>query len=81
MYIKEIKRNKTRVHLANNGFKKQNKTKTQAYNKIDNFAHMKGYLCYKMITSRNVSSKAQVKNFYFVEKLCSVIKIFKFLYF
>ena len=24
----------------------------------------KGYLCYKMITSQNVSSEAQVKNFF-----------------
>ena len=43
---------------------------------------LKGYLCYKMITSQNVSSKAQIKNFfYFVEKLCSALKIFQFLYF
>ena len=35
-----------------------------------------------MIISQNVSSEAQVKNyFYFVENLCSVLKIFKFLYF
>ena len=34
---------------------------------------VKGYLCYQMITSRNVSSDAQVKNFFhFLEKLfCS----------
>ena len=44
--------------------------------------NFKGYLCYKMITSQNVLSEAQVMNFfYFVEKLCSVFKIFKFLYF
>ena len=43
---------------------------------------IKGYLHYKTITSQNVSSKAQVKVFfYFVEKLCSVLKIFKFCYF
>ena len=43
---------------------------------------VKGYLRYKTITSQNVSSEAQVKNFfYFVAKLCSVPKIFKFLYF
>ena len=42
----------------------------------------KGYLCYRMVTSQNVPSEAQIKNFfYFVEKLCSVLKIFKFLYF
>ena len=42
----------------------------------------KGYLRYKAITSQNVSSKAQIKKFfYFVEKLCSLLKIFKFLYF
>ena len=40
---------------------------------------LKGYLCYKMITFQNVSSEAQVKNL--VEKLCSVLKIFKVLYF
>ena len=38
---------------------------------------LKGYLRYKTITSQNVSSEAQVKNFfYFVEKLCSLLKIF-----
>ena len=42
----------------------------------------KGYLRYKTVTSQNVSSEAQVESFfYFVEKLCSVLKIFKFLYF
>ena len=40
------------------------------------------YLRYKTMTSQNVPSKAQIKNFsYFVEKLYSVLKIFKFLYF
>ena len=43
---------------------------------------IKGYFRYKMITSENVSSQAQVQNFfYFTEKLCPVLKIFKFLYF
>ena len=43
---------------------------------------LKGYLRYKTITSQNVPSKAKIKNFfYFVEKLCSVPKIFKFWYF
>ena len=42
---------------------------------------LKGYLCYKTITSQNVPSKAQIKNFFVVEKLCSILKIFKFLYF
>ena len=43
---------------------------------------VKGYLRYKTITSQNVPSKAQINNFfYFVEKLYSVLKIFKFLYF
>ena len=38
---------------------------------------VKGYLRYKMITSQDVSSEAQVKNFfYFVEKLCSGFCIF-----
>ena len=46
------------------------------------FLWLKGYLRYKMITSESVSSEAQVKHFfYFVEKLCSVLKIFQFLYF
>ena len=40
---------------------------------------LKGYLRYKMIASQNVPSEAQIKNF--VEKLYSVLKIFKFLYF
>ena len=40
------------------------------------------YLRYKTITSQNVSSEVQVKNFfYFVEKFCAVFKIFKVLYF
>ena len=34
-----------------------------------------------MITSQNVSYEAQVKNFFFVEKLCSILKIFKVMYF
>ena len=42
---------------------------------------VKGYLHYKTITSQNVSSEAQVKNFfYFIEKLSSVFKMFKFSY-
>ena len=40
---------------------------SEAHNKI-----LKGYLCYKRITSQNVSSEAQ---------LCSILKMFKFLYF
>ena len=40
---------------------------------------IKGYLRHKTITSQNVPSKAQIKNF--LKKLCSVLKIFKFLYF
>ena len=41
---------------------------------------IKGYLRYKTISSQNGSSEAQVKNFFFfLEKLCSVLKIFKFL--
>ena len=40
---------------------------------------VKGYLRYKMITSQNVLFEVQVKKFfYFVEKLCSVLEIFKF---
>ena len=34
-----------------------------------------------MITFQNVSSEKQAKIFFFVEKLRSVLKIFKFLYF
>ena len=44
------------------------------------FDLIKGYLCYKTIASQNVSSDVQVKNF-FLEELCSILKIFKFLYF
>ena len=40
-----------------------------------------GYLCYKTIASQNESFEAQVKIFYFTGKLCSVLKIFKFMYF
>ena len=40
----------------------------------------KGYLCYKSINSQNVSSEAKDNNFYFIEKLCSVLKIFKHLH-
>ena len=42
----------------------------------------KGYLRYKTIISKNESPEAQFKNFfYFLEKLCSILKIFKFLHF
>ena len=45
-------------------------------------AIFKGYLDYKTITSQNVSSEAQSKNFFdFVEKVCFVLKKLKFLYF
>ena len=30
--------------------------------------YFKGYLCYKMITSQNVSSEAQIKNFFIPQK-------------
>ena len=43
--------------------------------------NFKGYLYYKMITSQDVSCETQVIVFYFIEKLYSVMKIFKFLYF
>ena len=43
---------------------------------------IKGYLHYKTITSQDVSSETQVKNFfYLLEKICSILKIFTFLYF
>ena len=38
----------------------------------------KGYPYYKMITSQIVSFEVQIKNFYFVEKSCSALKVFKF---
>ena len=42
---------------------------------------LKNHLHYKMITSQDVSSELQVKNFFnFIQKLCFVLKIFKFLY-
>ena len=31
--------------------------------------HLKGYLHYKMITSQNVSSESQIKNFLFHRKI------------
>ena len=47
----------------------------------NNFA-FKGYLRYKTITSQIVLSEVQIKLFfYFAEKLCSIHKIFKRLYF
>ena len=39
---------------------------------------LKGYLLYKAITSQNVLSEAQLRFFYSEEKLCSILKIFKF---
>ena len=59
------------------------KAKSQARVQLEHSSHLvKGYLRYKMITPQNVLSGAQVKNFfYFVEMLCSVLKIFKFLSF
>ena len=40
------------------------------------------YLHYKTISSQNVSSETQVAFFfYFVERLCSILTVFKFLYF
>ena len=42
---------------------------------------LKDHLHYKMITSQDVSSELQVKKFFnFIQKLCFVLKIFKFLY-
>ena len=42
----------------------------------------KGYLRRKTITSQNVSSETLIKNFFkFVEKLCLILKILKFLHF
>ena len=42
---------------------------------------VKGYLYYKMKSSQNVLSEAQVKNFLIsLKSYCSVLKIFKFLY-
>ena len=43
---------------------------------------IKGYLRYKTINSQNVSSEAHVKSFfYFIEKSCFILKVFKLLYF
>ena len=40
---------------------------------------LKDHLRYKTITSQNVRFEAQVNNFFcFIEKLCSVLEIFKF---
>ena len=53
--------------------------KSKMYN---TWQSVKGYLHYKMETSQNVSFEAEDEFFfYFVEKLCSVLKIFKFSYF
>ena len=44
--------------------------------------NLKGCLCCKTITFQNVSYEAQIRNFfYFVENLCSILKIFKLFYF
>ena len=61
-------------------WRKQIKSK-QIYELNRNFLISKGYFCYKTITSQNMSSKAQVKNFDSIENLCSVPKMIKFLYF
>ena len=53
----------------------------QFFEESEHSSMFKGHLRYKMITSQNVPSKAQIKNFFFVEKLCSVLMIFQFLYF
>ena len=51
-------------------------------NKVWNMFELKVYIRYKTITSQNMSSEEQIKNFfYFGEKLCPILKIFKFLYF
>ena len=42
---------------------------------------LKGYLRYKTTTSQNALSEAQVKKIFFIKKLRSVLKVFKFLYF
>ena len=44
--------------------------------------NLKGYLCFKTITPQYVSSEAVhwLTIFYFVEKLCSVLKILQFSY-
>ena len=48
----------------------------------DYFEPVKGYFRYKTINPQNLPSAAQVHNFfYFVEMLCSVLNIFKFLSF
>ena len=49
---------------------------------VSSWREFKDYIHYKTIISQNVLFEAQVKNFfYFVENLCSALKIFKFLYF
>ena len=55
-------------------WRKQIKSK-QIYELNRNFLISKGYFCYKRITSQNMSSKAQVKNFDSIENLCSVPKM------
>ena len=46
------------------------------------FVFLKVTSTIRTITSQYVPSEAQIKNFfYFVENLCTVLKIFKFLYF
>ena len=42
---------------------------------------IKDYLHYKTITSQNVSSRTWIKNFLFIERLRSILKIFKILFF
>ena len=43
---------------------------------------IKGYLCYKKITSQNVPSEALVKKYFcLVEKLCSILEIYMFFFF
>ena len=44
--------------------------------------YIQGYIGYKTRSFQNVPSEPQAKNFlFFIEKLCFVLEIFKFLYF
>ena len=41
-----------------------NKNTKFMFMKLEGYFLLKGYLCYKMTTSQNVSSEAEVKNFF-----------------
>ena len=75
--------NLVKVWFWNSSYLVDYGTHKDVLEKLENsLTGLKGYLHYKTITSQNRPSNTQVKNFLcFIEKLRSILKIFKFLYF